>query len=145
MRVPKSPVQFEGGVHIHRLVGDMKRSIDFYVTVLGFFYDHGIREMAWLSRGGLLLTLSPEGTQTDSESSAPAQVGYSPECGYIGWRISSTEELEEAYRDFHQRGLALSSPPDPTDGRPWFFLYDPDGHPISFSCVAMDYPGGKLR
>jgi catechol 2,3-dioxygenase-like lactoylglutathione lyase family enzyme len=121
----------------------MKRSIDFYVTVLGFFYDHGIREMAWLSRDDLLLTLSPAEARESEEAADTSSVGFNPECGYFGWRLESAEALEQAYGEFHNRRLSLSSPPDPAQGRPWFFLYDPDGYPISFSLVALEYPAGK--
>ncbi len=143
MRVPKPPVQFAGGVHIHRLVADMKRSIDFYVTVLGFFYDHGIREMAWLTRDNLVLTLSPASTGEGDTGNEGSSVGFNPECGYFGWRLESAAALEQAYSGFHDQRLSLSSPPDPGQGRPWFFLYDPDGYPVSFSFITLDYPEGK--
>lgn len=142
--MPKQSVQFTGGVQIHRLVSDMKRSIDFYVTVLGFFFDHGIREMAWLTRDNLLLTLSPDDGGVEGVEAGTLRAGFHPECGYFGWRLDGQTELEEAYKSFYERHLSLSAPPEPDQGRPWFFLYDPDGYPISFSCVALDYPQGKL-
>ncbi len=63
----KPAVQPAGRIHLHLIVSDMKRSIDFYVTVLGFFYDHGVREIAWLTREGLLLTLSPGNARAGAE------------------------------------------------------------------------------
>lgn len=105
----------------------MKRSIDFYTSVLGFFYDRGISEMAWLTRGELLLTLAPGEPQPQAQH-------------YFGWGLSSQQELSENYARLHSRYLRLSGPPDPENGRLFFFLYDPDDYAICFSCQALDYP-----
>jgi len=116
-----------GRVHMHLVVSDMKTSIDFYTTVLGFVYDHGVREMAWLVRGELLLTLSP---------GLPAQ----GTAAYFGWTVGSAEDLDRLYERLHARGHRLSEPPDPQAGQHWFFLYDPDSHPICFSVDLLENP-----
>ena len=116
-------------VRVHLAVSDMKTSIDFYTTELGFYYDHGIRQMAWLTRGNLLLTLSPD--QPDL-----------PFSSYFGFNLSSAGELEKLYVLLHQRHLRMSGPPDPASGRVWFYLYDPDGYPISFSCHRLEMQQG---
>ena len=112
-------------VRIHLAVSDMKASIDFYVTELGFYYDHGIRQMAWLTRDNLLLTLSPD-------------LPDLPFSSYFGFNLGSAAELEELYASFRQRHLRLSGPPDVTGGRLWFYVYDPDGYPVSFSCHFLE-------
>lgn len=122
----KPATQPVGWLHQHLIVSDMKRSIDFYVTVLGFFYDHGVPEIAWLTRAGLLLTLSP-GAPTGALSS------------YFGWSVASADELQQHYDELYQRRQRLSAPPDIPGGRMYFFLYDPDDYPICFSVDPLDY------
>ncbi len=118
--------QPKGRVHVHLVVSEMKRSIDFYTTVLGFYYDHGIREMAWLTRDGLLLTLSPG--EPDPRRGQ-----------YFGWGLSTVEELTAHYENLQTRHMRVSAPPEPDGSRLYFFLYDPDDYPICFSYQPMEY------
>ena len=129
--VKSKPINPGGTVHVHLVVSEMKRSIDFYTTVLGFYYDHGIKEMAWLKRDGFLLTLAP--------GLAPANDPPTGQ-GYFGWALESQDELERCYQELYQERQTLSNPPDESVGRSYFFLYDPDGHAIIFSNSAMDFP-----
>lgn len=105
----------------------MKRSIDWYVTTLGLFYDHGVRDTAWLSGPGILLTLSPGSPAPDPQS-------------YFGFALASEDELAQKYEALHRRMERLSGPADPAGGRPFFFVYDPDDYPIIFSYTELDYP-----
>jgi catechol 2,3-dioxygenase-like lactoylglutathione lyase family enzyme len=116
----------EGQVHIHLLVSEMKASIDFYVTILGFHYNHGLKDIAWLTRGELLLTLSPGEVAEELPN-------------YFGWSVGSIQQLEEYYARLHARYQRLSAPPSVEEGRAYFFLYDPDGYPIAFS-LALPEP-----
>lgn len=116
----KPVVQPGGRVHIHRTVSDMKRAIDFYVTVLGFHYREGVRDMAWLDHSGMLLTISPGEPALDLGS-------------YFGWAVDTMEELDTFYDKLHRRHQRLSGPPSLADSRPYFFIYDPDDYPIAFS------------
>jgi hypothetical protein len=109
----------------------MKRSIDFYVTQLGFFYDHGMDNMAWLTRDEVLLTLSPGTPQVELNS-------------YWGWSLQNIERLLALYEHFKDNALLLSAQPDEAAGRHYFFLYDPDNYPLVFSVDRLDYPAGKL-
>lgn len=115
-----------GRIYVNLTVSDMKSSIDFYTTVLGFFYDHGIRERAWLTQEGLLLTLSL--------GEVTHEAGF-----YFGWSLSSLDELTQKFAALAARHLPLSGPPDVASGRLYFFLYDPDSYPICFSFQPMDY------
>lgn len=103
----------------------MKRSIDFYVTVLGFYYDHGAPEMAWLTHERLLLTLSPGEPVLDLGS-------------YIGWAVSSLEELQQLYARLSKRRVRISAPPDAAEQRYYFFAYDPDDYPIALSWQTFE-------
>lgn len=117
-------------MHIHLAVTDMKQSIDFYVTVLGFHYDHGVKEMAWLTRCNLLLTLSIGSPPPEPQN-------------YFGWAVEDLPALEELYEHFHRRHQRLSAPPSAEDVRPYFFIYDPDGYPIVISFEQMEHPWGR--
>jgi catechol 2,3-dioxygenase-like lactoylglutathione lyase family enzyme len=116
-----------GRTHWHLVVSDMKASIDFYTTVLGFFYDHGTREAAWLRRGELMLTLAP-GEPLPSTTQ------------YMGFLLDSETALSAGYDALFLRRQRLSGPPDCPGGRSHFFLYDPDGYSVCFSYAKLDYP-----
>jgi catechol 2,3-dioxygenase-like lactoylglutathione lyase family enzyme len=129
--MPRPPLPLTSRVALHLVVSDMKRSIDFYVRELGFFYDHGQDNLAWLLRDGLQLTLSPGTPQRELNS-------------YWGWRLERPEELTDLYERLSQRGLLLGPPPDAAAGRTYFFLYDPDNYPLVFSLDTLEHPEGKL-
>jgi len=122
--MPKPVLKLEGRPHVHLIVSDMKTSLDFYIRVLGFYYVRGVQEMAWLTLGDLLLTLSP------GEPLAGQQ-------NYFGWSIGAFEQLDEYYKALLARAQLLSAPPDRNEGRLYFFLYDPDGYPLVFSCDPL--------
>jgi len=115
-----------GRAHVHRTVSDMKVSIDFYVKQLGFFYDHGVLDVAWLTCPGLLLTLSPGEPRVDPGN-------------YFGLALDSAAELEAQYQRLYEKRQRLSGPPDTSGGAGHFYLYDPDDYPIIFSWTRMEY------
>ena len=117
-------------MHIHLSVEDMKASIDFYTTVLGFFYDHGVPEIAWLTRCNLLLTI------------AKGEVPQNPQ-HYFGWTVASLDELTELYAHFYGKRQRLSAAPSAEENRYYFFIYDPDGYPIVISYERMEHPWGR--
>ncbi len=124
--MPKPALIPAGRFHLHLLVEDMQASINFYTTVLGFYYDHGVPEMAWLVKEHLQLTISP---------GAPPKRPLN----YFGWSLPTYEALEESYRALHNRFQRLSAPPDKDAGRSYFFLFDPDDYPIAFSVADMEH------
>ena len=113
-----------GHLHIQRTVTDLKQSIDFYTTVLGFQYIRGNGSTAWLAHGSLILTLSPGEPTVDLGS-------------YFGWVISDPAALELLYEQLYRGHQRLSSPPDIPAGRSFFFVYDPDDYPIALSCQRL--------
>ena len=129
--MPRPPLNLTGRPCLHLVVSDMKRSIDFYVRELSFFYDHGADNLAWLTRAELQLTLSPGTPQKELNS-------------YWGWIVGTAEQLSELYDRFVRSGLLVSPAPDPAGGRLYFFLYDPDNYPLVFSADQPEYPAGRL-
>ena len=123
--MPKPALQPSGRFHLHLLVSDMKASIDFYVTVLGFYYDHGVPEMAWLVKEHVLLTISPGEPPVNPQN-------------YFGFNLNSQEELEESYKALRRRFQRVSAPPDAEADRNYFFLFDPDDYPIAFTLSALE-------
>ena len=113
-------------MHVHRTVGEMKTSIDFYVRMLGFFYDHGVLELAWLTAPHVLLTLAPGEPRADSGN-------------YFGFTQESSAALEERYLWLYERRQRLSNPPDTSSGGGYFYIYDPDDYPVIFSVSKLDY------
>jgi catechol 2,3-dioxygenase-like lactoylglutathione lyase family enzyme len=124
--VSRPPAPVTGRTHIHRVVSDMKAAIDFYTRMLGFHYDHGVREVAWLTRTDTLLTLSPGEVAPDRGS-------------YFGIAMPTAEELDALYKWLYERRQRLSGPPDTSGSYAQFFLYDPDGYPVIFSWQRLDY------
>jgi catechol 2,3-dioxygenase-like lactoylglutathione lyase family enzyme len=123
--MPRTPLPLAGRPCLHLAVSDMKRSVDFYVNELGFFYDHGLPNMAWLMRPEMLLLLSP-GTPVRHPNS------------YWGWTVSGPEPLVELHARFQQRQLIVSDAPQAEGADGHFFLYDPDGYPLLFSVDKLD-------
>jgi catechol 2,3-dioxygenase-like lactoylglutathione lyase family enzyme len=113
-------------VHVHRTVSELKTSIDFYVGLLGFFYDHGLREVAWLSAPNIQLTLALGEPHVDPGN-------------YFGFTVESGEALEAKYQQLYTQRARLSGPPDTSSGGGHFYLYDPDDYPIIFSVSKLDY------
>ena len=116
----KTPLKPSGRLHLHLIVRDMKASIDFYTTVLGFYYVEGVPEMGWLTYEGMLLTLSP--------GDPPAELTT-----YFGWSVCDFAALEHHYEELHKRFQRLGPPPAKDEGREYFFLYDPDDYPVAFT------------
>ena len=87
-------VKFEGVVPILR-VGDLKKSIEYYVTVLGFKIDWNYeRVIASVSRGGCGLFLS-QGDQ-----------------GHPGsWVWIGVDDVERLFDEYRARGARVRHPP----------------------------------
>jgi catechol 2,3-dioxygenase-like lactoylglutathione lyase family enzyme len=116
-----------GMAHFHRVVSDMKVSIDFYVRLLGFFYDHGVPDTAWLTRPGMLLTLALGEPRIDHGN-------------YFGLALACADELEQRYQWLYERRQRLSAPPTTSNRDGHFYLYDPDDYPVIFSWTKLEYP-----
>ena len=121
----KAPLKPAGKFHVHLIVRDMKASIDFYTTMLGFYYVEGVPEMAWLTYGEILLTLSP--------GEPPAELTT-----YYGWSVKNFAELEDHYERLNQKFARLGPAPSREDGREYFFLYDPDDYPMAFTVDPLN-------
>jgi catechol 2,3-dioxygenase-like lactoylglutathione lyase family enzyme len=104
----------------------MKTSIDFYVGVLGLFYDHGVLEVAWLTAPGMLLTLAHGEPRVDPGN-------------YFGFAVDNAADLEARYQWLYERRQRLSGPPDTSSGSGHFYVYDPDDYPVIFSCTKLEY------
>lgn len=129
--MPRPLLNLSGRISLHLVVSDMKRSIDFYTTQLGFFYDHGLDNIAWLTRADIQLTLSPGTPQTELNS-------------YWGWGVDDLAQLQELYDRFSRSGLLVGPAPDSTARRLYFFLYDPDNYPLIFSVDQLEHPKGTI-
>jgi catechol 2,3-dioxygenase-like lactoylglutathione lyase family enzyme len=123
--MPRPALTATGRFHTHLLVSDMKASIDFYTTVLGFYYDHGVPELAWLVKDHLLLTIAPGAPPTHPQN-------------YFGWSLATAQELEDTYAALRRRFQRVSAPPDLHAGRNYFFLWDPDDYPIAFTVADLE-------
>lgn len=123
--MPKAKFKPGGLIHLHRTVSDMKRAIDFYVTVLGCYYVHGEPEMAWLTHKHALLTITPGEPVLELAN-------------YWGWTVGSYDELNALYAEYERLGQRLSEAPDREQGRLYFFIYDPDGQPIALSWQPLE-------
>lgn len=119
--------KFEGVVPILR-VSDLKRSIEYYVTVLGFKIDWNYeRVIAAVSRGGCSLFLS-QGDQ-----------------GHPGsWVWIGVDDVQSLYEEYRRRGARVRHPPTNYDWAVEMQIEDLDGNVLRLgSDPQRDEPIGE--
>jgi catechol 2,3-dioxygenase-like lactoylglutathione lyase family enzyme len=107
-------VRLEGSQPILR-VEDMKRSLDFYIGLLGFENDWGGDDFTSVSRDNAAIYLS-EGDQGDGRA----------------WIWIGAEDVQKLHDEFAGRGVKIRMPPT---NFPWALemqVEDPDGNVIRF-------------
>ena len=116
-----------GGLHhIHLVVRDLERSLQFYQSVFGMqeqFRDGP--HMVFLSTPGTrdLITLN----QDDAEQ---AKAGESGGIAHFGFKLSERNGLDEAVREIERGGGRLINRGEHAPGVPFAYIADPDGYVI---------------
>ena len=130
--------------HVDLAVGDLQRSLDFYLAVLGPFGLHeearypsyrGTEEVVYLGWGDQQLGLR----QADPGRYRYYEVGIE----HLAFYVDTREEVDAAYRICLDIGAEIHYPPEEDrdiEGYYEMFVFDPDGMRVEVACA----PPGEL-
>jgi catechol 2,3-dioxygenase-like lactoylglutathione lyase family enzyme len=114
-----------GLTHIHLVVKDLKRSLDFYEKVFGM-------EVKFWAGKGLVFLNTPGSndliTLHQAEGNEPA--GSSGGITHFGFQLENRADLETAISQVIAAGGALKKRGEFTPGMPFAYVADPDGYEI---------------
>ncbi|MEO8434665.1 MAG: VOC family protein [Pyrinomonadaceae bacterium] len=114
-----------GLTHIHLVVKDLRRSLDFYKAVFG------MQEKFWA--GESLVFLNTPGSNdliALHQSSEGQPTGSSGSILHFGFQLENRAELEDAIAQVVAAGGALKKRGEFTPGMPFAYVSDPDGYEI---------------
>lgn len=127
--------------HIVLKVRDAQQSKDFYMRVLGLKLAHED-----LERGAVFLSF---GSQHHDLALFEPATGETPEAGQPGlhhsaWQLGSFEELQAAYRELRELGVAVESTIEHNVTRSVYFP-DPDGNRVELYCDMVEHGFEAMR
>lgn len=114
-----------GLTHIHLVVRDLQRSLDFYKAVFG------MKEKFWA--GDSLVFLNTPGSNdliALHQSTGDESTGTSGGILHFGFHLENRAELEDAIAQVEAAGGALKKRGEFTPGMPFAYVSDPDGYEI---------------
>jgi catechol 2,3-dioxygenase-like lactoylglutathione lyase family enzyme len=114
-----------GLTHLHLVVKDIQRSLDFYKTVFGM-------EVKFWAGDGLVFLNTPGSNDLIALHRAEGDlpVGTSGGILHFGFQLDDKRELENAIREVIAAGGALKKRGEFTPGMPFAYVSDPDGYEI---------------
>ena len=114
-----------GLTHIHLVVKDIHRSLEFYKTVFG------MQERFWVGDGLVFLnTPGSNDTITLHQSTDDEPTGASGGILHFGFQLDNKSELDDAINQVVAAGGALKKRGEFTPGMPFAYVADPDGYEI---------------
>jgi catechol 2,3-dioxygenase-like lactoylglutathione lyase family enzyme len=114
-----------GLTHIHLMVKDIRRSLDFYKSVFG------MKERFWAGDG--LVFLNTPGSNdmvTLHQSTDDQPTGSSGGILHFGFQLKNKSDLDSAISDVVAAGGALKKRGEFGPGMPFAYVADPDGYEI---------------
>jgi catechol 2,3-dioxygenase-like lactoylglutathione lyase family enzyme len=126
--------------HIDLAVGDVERSLSFYLEVLGplgmkevarYPSYRGSEEVVHLGFGDVWVGFRP----ADGGEHTYHHVGLE----HLGFQVDTREEVEGAYRRCVEIGAEIHFPPEEDrdiEGYYAFFVFDPDGFRVEVFCES---------
>ncbi|MGH9971865.1 MAG: VOC family protein [Pyrinomonadaceae bacterium] len=118
-------IKTRGLTHLHLVVKDLKRSLDFYKSVFG------MQERFWAGPG--LVFLNTPGSndlialhQSDQDQATGSSGGIL----HFGFQLNDKSELESAISQVVAAGGSLKKRGEFTPGMPFAYVADPDGYEI---------------
>jgi catechol 2,3-dioxygenase-like lactoylglutathione lyase family enzyme len=118
-------IKTRGLTHIHLVVKEIQRSLDFYQKVFGM-------EVKFWAGDGLVFLNTPGShdliTLHQSEGDEPT--GTSGGILHFGFELKNRAELENAISEVVAAGGALKKRGEFTPGMPFAYVSDPDGYEI---------------
>jgi glyoxylase I family protein len=131
--------------HVDLAVGDLERSLAFYLAVLGPLGAHeeerypsyrGTEEVVYLRYGEQLLGLR----QADGGRHRYYEVGIE----HLAFYVDTRDEVDAAYRRCLDIGAKIHFPPEEDrdiEGYYELFVFDPDGMRIEIACGPCEESG----
>ena len=118
-------IKTRGLTHIHLVVKDIKRSLDFYQTVFGM-------DIRFWAGDGLVFLNTPGSNDLIAlhQAEAGQTIGSSGGILHSGFQLDNKAELESAIADVLAAGGALKKRGEFTPGMPFAYVSDPDGYEI---------------
>jgi len=135
--------------HVDLAVGDLQRSLDFYLAVLGPFGLHeearypsyrGTEEVVYLGWGDQQLGLRP----ADRGKYRYYEVGIE----HLAFYVDTREEVDAAYRICLDIGAEIHYPPEEDrdiEGYYEMFVFDPDGMRVEVACAPPGEPMSHVQ
>jgi len=127
--------------HVVLKVRDAQESKKFYTRALGLQVAHED-----LERGTVFLSF---GTQHHDLALFQLATGEAPEerqpgLHHTAWQLASFEELQAAYRELGQLGIAVESTIEHNVTRSVYF-HDPDGNRVELYCDMVEHGFDAMR
>lgn len=119
-------VKTEGLYHIHLVVRDLERSLDFYREVFG------VQEL-FRSGPHMVFVTTPGSRDLITLNEDPAEVdkaGHGGGVGHFGFRLTDVAKLDDAVQEVVRAGGQLQSRGEHAPGAPFAYVRDPDGYLI---------------
>lgn len=118
-------IKTHGLTHIHLVVKDIRRSLDFYKTVFG------MQEKFWAG-DGLVFLNTPGSNDVIAlhQSTEDEPTGVSGGILHFGFQLDSKGELDDAIEQVVAAGGALKKRGEFMPGMPFAYVSDPDGYEI---------------
>jgi catechol 2,3-dioxygenase len=118
-------IKTRGLTHIHLIVKDIQRSLDFYQQVFGM----GVK--FWAGDGLVFLNTPGSNDLIALHQSEEGQsTGASGGILHFGFQLENKAELETAISEVIAAGGALKKRGEFTPGMPFAYVSDPDGYEI---------------
>lgn len=114
-----------GLTHIHLMVKDIHRSLEFYQRVFGM-------EVKFWAGDGLVFLNTPGSNDLIAlhQSDGDQPTGASGGITHFGFQLENKEDLESAIGEVVAAGGALKKRGEFTPGMPFAYVSDPDGYEI---------------
>ena len=118
-------IKTSGLTHIHLVVKDIQRSLDFYQTVFGM-------EVKFWAGDGLVFLNTPGSNDLIAlhQSEGEQHTGSSGGILHFGFQLENRSDLESAISEVLAAGGALKKRGEFTPGFPFAYVSDPDGYEI---------------
>jgi len=121
-------IQTEGLTHIHLMVRNIERSVQFYQAVFGM--KERFRD------GNTMVFLNTPGTRDsitlNEDPSMGNVVGKSGGIAHFGFRLANKADLDAAIEEVEKAGGRLISRGEHAPGVGFAYMADPDGYTIEF-------------
>jgi catechol 2,3-dioxygenase-like lactoylglutathione lyase family enzyme len=114
-----------GLTHIHLMVSDIQRSIEFYQRVFGM-------EVRFWAGDGLVFLNTPGSKDMIAlhQAGEGQATGASGGITHFGFQLANKQDLEHAINDVVAAGGTLKKRGEFTPGLPFAYVSDPDGYEI---------------